>query len=135
MVLKGLPENPNEFSLSTLASVTKEINDMIKDIQTQTDGAVNSMESGIQEVDRGREMADKAGVALGEIPPVVEWEVEEGRHTVEFTSERLSKIYRTKMDVQSGQRWQLRMNMQTGKFIQINVLTNERKEQILVPIE
>ena len=28
MVLKGLPENPNEFSLSTLASVTKEINDM-----------------------------------------------------------------------------------------------------------
>jgi serine/threonine protein kinase len=75
------------------------------------------------------------GVALGEIPPVAEWEVEEGQHTIEFTSERLGKNYRTQMDVQSGQRWQLRMNMQTGKFIQINVLTNERKEQTLIPIE
>jgi hypothetical protein len=74
------------------------------------------------------------GVALGEIPPVVEWEVEEGRHTIEFTSERLGKSYRIQMDVQSGQRWQLRMNMQTGKLIQINVLTNERKEQILKSI-
>jgi tRNA A-37 threonylcarbamoyl transferase component Bud32 len=75
------------------------------------------------------------GVALGEIPPVVEWEVEEGQHTIEFTSESLGKSYRTKMDVKSGQRWQLRMNMQTGKLIQVNVLTNERKEQILAPIE
>ncbi|NOQ95858.1 MAG: protein kinase [Desulfobacterales bacterium] len=74
------------------------------------------------------------GVALGEIPPVAEWEVEEGQHTIEFTSERLGKSYRIQMDVQSGQRWQLRMNMQTGKLIQINVLTNERKEQILQSI-
>jgi hypothetical protein len=75
------------------------------------------------------------GVALGEIPPVADWEVEEGRHTIEFTSERLGKSYRFQMDVQSGQRWQLRMNIQTGKLIQINVLTNERREQTLVPID
>jgi len=74
------------------------------------------------------------GVALGEIPPVVEWEVEEGRHTIEFTSESLGKSFRTQMDVQSGQRWQLRMNMQTGKLVQVNVLTNERKEQTLKSI-
>ncbi|NOR15607.1 MAG: hypothetical protein GQ544_07885, partial [Candidatus Aminicenantes bacterium] len=67
-------------------------------------------------------------------PPVAEWEVEEGQHTIEFTSERLGKSYRIQMDVQSGQRWQLRMNMQTGKLIQINVLTNERKEQTLQSI-
>ncbi len=46
---------------------TKEITSMIKGIQTDTEEAVNSMESGIQEVDKGRDLADKAGSSLAEI--------------------------------------------------------------------
>ena len=46
---------------------TKEITDMIKGIQHDTEDAVNSMEMGIQEVDRGRDLADKAGNSLNDI--------------------------------------------------------------------
>ncbi len=48
-------------------TATKEITAMIKGIQSETEEAVNSMESGIQEVDRGRDLADKAGSSLHEI--------------------------------------------------------------------
>jgi len=43
---------------------TKEITDMIKGIQSDTKGAVTSMEQGITEVQQGRELADKAGESL-----------------------------------------------------------------------
>ena len=43
---------------------TKEITDMIKGIQNDTKGAVASMEQGINEVQHGRELADKAGESL-----------------------------------------------------------------------
>ena len=46
---------------------TGEITGMIKGIQGETAEAVKSMESGIQEVDKGRELADKAGSSLNEI--------------------------------------------------------------------
>jgi methyl-accepting chemotaxis protein len=46
---------------------TKEIAGMIKKIQADTTGAVKSMEEGTQEVVRGIELADKAGVSLKEI--------------------------------------------------------------------
>jgi methyl-accepting chemotaxis protein len=46
---------------------TGEITNMIKGIQQQTEDAVNSMEAGIQEVDKGRDLADKAGTSLNEI--------------------------------------------------------------------
>lgn len=46
---------------------TKEIADMIKGIQEETNQAVKSMESGIQQVDKGRDLADKAGSSLTEI--------------------------------------------------------------------
>lgn len=46
---------------------TGEISGMIKGIQQQTESAVGSMESGVQEVDRGRELVDTAGGSLGEI--------------------------------------------------------------------
>ena len=46
---------------------TGEITNMIKGIQTETEEAVQSMESGVQEVDKGRELADKAGNSLTEI--------------------------------------------------------------------
>lgn len=46
---------------------TGEITEMIKGIQTETSDAVGSMETGIQEVDKGRELADQAGNSLTEI--------------------------------------------------------------------
>jgi methyl-accepting chemotaxis protein len=46
---------------------TGEITDMIKGIQSETTEAVNSMETGIKEVDQGRELADQAGNSLTEI--------------------------------------------------------------------
>jgi len=46
---------------------TGEITGMIKGIQEETTEAVGSMETGIQEVDAGRELADKAGTSLTEI--------------------------------------------------------------------
>jgi len=46
---------------------TGEITDMIKGIQTETKEAVQSMETGIQEVDKGRELADQAGNSLTEV--------------------------------------------------------------------
>ena len=46
---------------------TGEITEMIKGIQKETGEAVHSMEAGIQEVDKGRELADKAGNSLNEI--------------------------------------------------------------------
>jgi methyl-accepting chemotaxis protein len=46
---------------------TGEITSMISGIQKQTDEVVNSMETGIQEVDKGRELADKAGTSLSAV--------------------------------------------------------------------
>jgi methyl-accepting chemotaxis protein len=46
---------------------TGEITDMIKGIQRETVEAVHSMETGIQVVDRGRELSDQAGSSLHEI--------------------------------------------------------------------
>ncbi|MGD8782569.1 MAG: methyl-accepting chemotaxis protein [Ignavibacteria bacterium] len=46
---------------------TQEIADMIKQIQKDTNGAVKSMELGTEEVEKGRQLADKAGKSLTEI--------------------------------------------------------------------
>ena len=46
---------------------TGEITQMIKGIQQETVEAVQSMQTGIDEVDRGRQLADKAGGSLNEI--------------------------------------------------------------------
>ncbi len=46
---------------------TGEIAEMIEGIQTDTDNAVQSMEAGIDEVNRGRDLADKAGDSLNDI--------------------------------------------------------------------
>ena len=46
---------------------TKEIADMIKKIQTETKGAVSSMQEGTNQVDAGITLADQAGESLKEI--------------------------------------------------------------------
>jgi methyl-accepting chemotaxis protein len=49
------------------SKATGEITDMIKGIQQETSDAVESMESGIGEVDKGKELADQAGNSLTEV--------------------------------------------------------------------
>lgn len=49
------------------AKATGEIDEVIKEVQTRTNDAVNSMESGIKEVEKGRQLADEAGNSLSEI--------------------------------------------------------------------
>jgi methyl-accepting chemotaxis protein len=46
---------------------TKEISDMIRGIQSETKGAVTSMEQGIKQVEGGRVLASQAGESLGAI--------------------------------------------------------------------
>ena len=46
---------------------TKEIAGMIKQIQSETTGAVSAMEEGTREVESGKKLADKAGVSLKQI--------------------------------------------------------------------
>jgi methyl-accepting chemotaxis protein len=46
---------------------TKEISDMIRAIQSETKGAVTSMEQGIKQVESGRVLASQAGESLGAI--------------------------------------------------------------------
>ena len=46
---------------------TKEIASMIKQIQKETIGAVQSMEKGTVEVSKGKELVEKAGVSLNQI--------------------------------------------------------------------
>ena len=51
---------------------TKEIAGMIKTIQADTSGAVESMEEGTKEVDNGIKLADKAGASLKEIVGLIQ---------------------------------------------------------------
>lgn len=46
---------------------TREIGEMIKGIQSETAGAVNSMENGVREVEKGMESSRKSGEALQQI--------------------------------------------------------------------
>ena len=48
-------------------TATKEIADMIKQIQSQTAEAVKSMRSGKEETEKGKDLAKQAGTSLGEI--------------------------------------------------------------------
>jgi methyl-accepting chemotaxis protein len=59
-------DSVGKLAIST-ASATKEIADMIKGIQADTDTAVRAMEKGTAEVKLGIELADRAGTSLEEI--------------------------------------------------------------------
>jgi methyl-accepting chemotaxis protein/PAS domain-containing protein len=59
-------DSVGKLAIST-ATATKEIRDMIKMIQTDTEQAVTAMEKGTTEVQGGIELADKAGTSLNEI--------------------------------------------------------------------
>lgn len=54
------------------SSATKEIAEMISNIQTETGGAMASMHTGTKQVEEGVELANKAGDSLGEIVASVE---------------------------------------------------------------
>jgi methyl-accepting chemotaxis protein len=68
---------------------TKEIATMIKQIQRDTEGAVISMKEGTQEVEKGKELADRAGESLKQIIKGAE-EVVDMASQVATASERQS---------------------------------------------
>ena len=59
-------DSVGKLAIST-ASATKEIADMIKGIQIETEGAVTAMEKGTAEVQSGIELADQAGNSIQSI--------------------------------------------------------------------
>ena len=69
---------------------TGEITDMIKGIQSETDEAVRSMESGLQQVESGRELADKAGTSLTEIVAVAQQVVAQIQQIAQASEEQSS---------------------------------------------
>lgn len=70
-------------------NATTEITETIKSIQVETEEAVHSMESGIQEIDKGRDLADKAGNSLGDIVNMSQ-KVSEMIHQISASSEEQS---------------------------------------------
>ncbi len=70
---------------------TGEVNQMIRDIQTRTSEAVESMETGISEVGQGRELADRAGGSLDEICTLAQ-QVETVISQIAGTSEQQSEV-------------------------------------------
>ena len=60
---------------------TKEISQMIRNIQQETKGAVTSMQEGVSEVERGTSDATKSGEALGNI-----------RHQIDTVAEQINQI-------------------------------------------
>ena len=80
---------------------TKEIAEMIKKIQQDTGGAVESIEMGTEEVEKGKELANKAGESLkviikgtGEVVDVVN-QVAAASEEQSSTSEQISKNIET----------------------------------------
>ncbi len=68
------------------------------------------------------------GQLLREVPPTLNLDVLVGKHTLDFVSEDSGKRYSTDVEIQPGVRWELRMFMEDGRFIQINRDTGEQTE-------
>ncbi|MBW7886964.1 MAG: methyl-accepting chemotaxis protein [Bacteroidetes bacterium] len=91
---------------------TKEIAGMIKKIQTDTHGAVDSMQKGIQQVDEGILLADEAGKSLKEIVSVsqkvtemivqIAAASEEQSHAAEQISKNVEAISAVTQEAASG---------------------------------
>jgi methyl-accepting chemotaxis protein len=87
---------------------TKEIADMIKQIQKDTSGAVASMEEGTLEVDKGKQLADKAGESLKQIITGTEQvvdiitQVAAASEEQSSTSEQISRSIEAISNVTSG---------------------------------
>jgi hypothetical protein len=75
------------------------------------------------------------GRLIGEVPPVRDLEVEEGRHTLVFILPESEKTFQVEVTLRAGEDWEFRMAMQTGRLILINRTTGERITRDLAPIK
>ncbi|MDX9856986.1 MAG: methyl-accepting chemotaxis protein [candidate division Zixibacteria bacterium] len=80
---------------------TGEIASMIKTIQAETADAVSSMEVGISEVGKGRELVDQAGDSLTEIVAISQRVMDMIRHIAEAAQEQSSTAEEISKNVQS----------------------------------
>jgi hypothetical protein len=55
------------------------------------------------------------GKLIGEVPPILIQEVEEGKHSIEFVSSRLNKKFTVEVEIRTGESLEIRMNMETGQ--------------------
>ena len=70
---------------------TKEIGEMIKAIQSETSGAVSSMENGVREVEKGMESSRKSGDALEDILTAID-EVTNQVHQIATAAEEQTAV-------------------------------------------
>ncbi len=63
------------------------------------------------------------GKLIGEVPPIIVQDIEEGKHTIEFVSSRLNKKFTVEAEIIAGESIEIRMNMETGvhKIVKINL--------------
>ncbi|NIO49649.1 MAG: protein kinase [Candidatus Aminicenantes bacterium] len=55
------------------------------------------------------------GKLIGEVPPTIIQEVKEGKHTIEFVSQKLSKKITVELEINGEETKEIRMNMKSGK--------------------
>jgi serine/threonine protein kinase len=55
------------------------------------------------------------GEEIGEVPPTKIQKIKEGRHTIEFVSEKLNKKIAVEVEISGDETKEIRMNMETGK--------------------
>jgi serine/threonine protein kinase len=56
------------------------------------------------------------GMTIGDVPPIKSLEIEEGKHTIVFVNERLSKRITKEFEIMPGEDKDIRMNMATEEF-------------------
>jgi len=56
------------------------------------------------------------GKPIGEVPPIKNQEVEEGKHTIEFISAKINKKHTVEVEIKAGENIEIRMNMGTGAY-------------------
>jgi len=83
------------------SNATKEISDMIKEIQKETDSAVNSIKQGTLEVDKGKQLTGKAGEVLISIKHETEKLISIAEHVAAASEEQSSASEQISKNIES----------------------------------
>lgn len=74
-------------------------------------------------------------VSSGAATTIVTADILEGRHTITFASPDSSQKYSLPLELKPGDKWEVRMFMDTGKCVLINLVTGVQQEQQLKSIK
>ena len=83
------------------SNATKEISDMIKEIQKETDSAVNSIKQGTLEVDKGKQLTSKAGEVLVSIKLETDKLISIAEHVAAASEEQSSASEQISKNIES----------------------------------